>query len=211
MVNRAMRHLWKEAAGFTLVEVIVAASMMFAVLFALYAIFDVSVRAFGYGGDRLESVGNARLALGRMEREIRAAYPYDLTSDPPRRYLFLDPADPTKPAVPTATRIAFGNETGGDRSIGATEVIGYYLSGQDLKRSKGGSVQTLVDSVPTNGLQFTPCRSPDDCPPALAITDEAEIRLLRIELSVEVRQRGQDPTRQTLATDVYLRNRGGQR
>jgi type II secretory pathway component PulJ len=207
MVSLARRSFWRDETGFTLVEVLVSAMMMFGVLFALYAIFDVSVRAFGYGGDRLETVGNARLALGRMEREIRAAYPYDLTSDPPRRYLFLDPANPTTPAVPTSTRIAFGNETGGDRKIGATEVIGYYLSGHDLKRSKGGSAQTLVDSVPADGLRFTPCRSADDCPPALAITDEAEIRLLRIELAVEVRRRGQDPTRQTLATDVYLRNR----
>jgi type II secretory pathway pseudopilin PulG len=189
MVNLARRCLCKQETGFTLVEVLVSAMMMFGVLFALYAIFDASVRAFGYGGDRLEAVGNARLALGRMEREIRAAYPYDLTSDPPRRYLFLDPTDPTRPAVPTATRITFGNE---------------------LKRSKGGSAQTLVDSVPTDGLRFTPCRSVDDCPPALAITDEAEITLLRIELAVEVRRRGQDPTRQTLATDVYLRNRAEQ-
>jgi type II secretory pathway component PulJ len=207
MVNRPMRHLWKEEAGFTLVEVLVSAMMMFGVLFALYAIFDVSVRAFGYGGDRLEAVGNARLALGRMEREIRAAYPYDLTSDPPRKYLFLDPTDPSKPAVPTANRITFGNETEGDRTIDGSEVIGYYLSGHDLKRSKGGSSQTLIDSVPTDGLRFTPCRSADDCPPALAVTDEAEITLLRIELAVDVRRRGQDPTRQTLGTDVYLRNR----
>jgi len=211
MVDRARRYLGMEEGGFTLVEVLVCAMMMFGVLFALYAIFDVSVRAFGYGGDRLETVGNARLALGRMEREIRASYPYDLTSDPPRRYLFLDPTKPTRSAVPTATRIAFGNETGGDRKIGATEVIGYYLSGRDLKRSKGGSAQTLVDSVPADGLRFTPCSSPDDCPPALAITDEAEIRLLRIELAVDVRRRGQDPTRQTLVTDVYLRNREGGR
>jgi type II secretory pathway component PulJ len=84
MVNPARRYLWKEETGFTLVEVLVSAMMMFGVLFALYAIFDVSVRAFGYGGDRLEAVGNARLAFGRMEREIRAAYPYDLTSDPPQ-------------------------------------------------------------------------------------------------------------------------------
>jgi type II secretory pathway component PulJ len=207
MVNLARRYLRRDETGFTLVEVLVSAMMMFGVLFALYAIFDVSVRAFGYGGDRLEAIGNARLALGRMEREIRAAYPYDLTSDPPRRYLFLDPANPTTPAVPTSTRVAFGNETGGDLSIDGSEVIGYYLSGQDLKRSKGGSAQTLVDSVPSDGLRFTPCRSADDCPPALAIADEAEIRLLRIELAVDVRRRGQDPTRQTLVTDVYLRNR----
>jgi len=210
MVNLKRRRSWREATGFTLVEVLVSAMMLFAVLFALYAIFDVSVRTFGYGRDRLESVENSRLALGRMEREIRAAYPYDLTSSPPKRHLFLNPSDPTKPAVPTATRVVFGNETGGDRSIGSTEVISYYLSGHDLKRSKGSSVQTLVDSVPTGGLRFTPCRTPDDCPPTLAITDETEIRLLRIELAVEVRRRAQDSTRQTLATDVYLRNREGQ-
>jgi type II secretory pathway component PulJ len=209
VVSRASRGPRREEAGFSLVEVLVSAMMMFGVLFALYAIFDVSVRAFGYGGDRLDALESARLALGRMEREIRAAYPYDLTSNPPKRYLFLNPSDPTRPAVPTATRIAFGNETGGDRRINASEVIGYYLSGHDLKRSKGNSVQTLVDSVSADGLRFTPCRSPDDCPPALAITDEAEVRLLRIELTVEVRRRGQDPARQTLATDVYLRNRGG--
>jgi type II secretory pathway component PulJ len=197
--------------GFTLIEVLVAAAMMFAVLFALYAVFDVSVRAFGYGGDRVEAVGNARLAMDRMEREIRAAYPYDQTTDPPRRYLFLDPLNPTEPTVPAATRIAFGNESTGDRKIVASEVIGYYLSGHDLKRSKGGSVQTLLDSVATDGLRFTPCRRVEDCPPAVAVTDEAEIRLLRIELAVEVERRGEDPARQRLATDVYLRNRGGPR
>ena len=196
-------------AGFTLVEVLVAASMMFAVLFALYAVFDVSVRAFGYGGDRVEAVGNARLAMDRMEREIRAAYPYDQTTNPPKRYLFLDQLNPTKAAVPTATRLAFGNEATGDRKIGSSEVIGYYLSGHDLKRSKGGSVQTLLDSVATDGLRFTPCRSAEDCPPAVAVTDEAEIRLLRIELTIEVERRGEDSARQRLVTDVYLRNREG--
>jgi len=209
VVNRAGRKHGEE--GFTLVEVLVAASMMFAVLFALYAVFDVSVRAFGYGGDRVEAVGNARLAMDRMEREIRAAYPYDQTTEPPSRYLFLDPLNPTEPAVPTATRVAFGNETTGDRKIGSSEVIGYYLSAHDLKRSKGGSVQTLLDSVATDGLRFTPCRSAEDCPPTVAITDEAEIRLLRIELTVEVERRGEDPARQRLATDIYLRNRGGPR
>ena len=209
MVSRSERR--NGEAGFTLVEVLVAAAMMFAVLFALYAVFDVSVRAFGYGGDRVEAVGNARLAMNKMEREIRAAYPYDQTTDPPSRYLFLDPLNPTEPAVPTATRIAFGNETTGDRKIGPSEVIGYHLGGHDLKRSKGGSVHTLLDSVATNGLRFTPCRSAEDCSPAVVVTDEAEVRLLRIELAVEVERRGEDPATQSLVTDVYLRNRGGPR
>jgi type II secretory pathway component PulJ len=110
MVNLAENQPWKKETGFTLVEVLVSAMMMFGVLFALYAIFDVSVRAFGYGGDRLEAVGNARLALGRMEREIRAAYPYDLTSDPPGDTCFWIPRIPQgqlylrQPASRSATR-----------------------------------------------------------------------------------------------------------
>ena len=39
-------------------------------------------------------------------------------------------------------------------------------------------------------------------------TTGTEIRIVRIELAVEVERRGEDPARQTLATDVYLRNRG---
>jgi type II secretory pathway component PulJ len=97
-------------AGFTLVEVMVASTMMFALLSALYAIFGVNVRAFGYGGDRIQDVGDARLALNRMEREIRAAYTYDLTSSPPKRYLFSTrwtrPGRPCRPRreSPSATR-----------------------------------------------------------------------------------------------------------
>jgi hypothetical protein len=45
----------------------------------------------------------------------------------------------------------------------------------------------------------------------VAVTDEAEIRLVHMELAVEVERRGEDPARQRLATDVYLRNRGGPR
>ena len=50
-------------------------TMMAAVLFSLYAVFDTTVRVFELAGDELEAAEDARLGLGRMEREIRAAYP----------------------------------------------------------------------------------------------------------------------------------------
>jgi type II secretory pathway component PulJ len=50
-------------------------TMMAAVLFSLYAVFDTTVRVFELADDRLEAAENARLGMGRMEREIRAAYP----------------------------------------------------------------------------------------------------------------------------------------
>ena len=108
---------------------------MFGVLFALYAIFDVSVRAFGYGHDRLEAVGNTRLALGRMEREIRAAYPYDLTSNP-QEIPVSGPHGSHKAGRTYGNPHRVRQRDRGDRSIEGSEVISYYLSGHDLKRSK---------------------------------------------------------------------------
>jgi Tfp pilus assembly protein PilW len=50
---------------------------MIVVLFALYNVFDMSIRVFSFGNDKLEAVENARLGLEKMERELRDAYPYN--------------------------------------------------------------------------------------------------------------------------------------
>ena len=67
----------RDESGFTLPELLVTMTMMLTVLFALYSIFDTSVRIFRHGKDELKAVEDARLGLERMEREIRAAYPRD--------------------------------------------------------------------------------------------------------------------------------------
>lgn len=74
---RVKERLARDERGFTLPEALVAMMMMVTVLFALYAIFDMSLRVFSYGNDKIEAVENARIGLERMEREIRAAYPTD--------------------------------------------------------------------------------------------------------------------------------------
>ena len=43
-------------------------TMMVTVFFALYAIFDTSVRILRYSNDELEALESARLGLERMER-----------------------------------------------------------------------------------------------------------------------------------------------
>ena len=65
----------KEERGFTLPEMMVTIMIMMVVFFALYSIFDMSVRIFMFGNNKVEAVESARLGLERMEREIRAAYP----------------------------------------------------------------------------------------------------------------------------------------
>jgi prepilin-type N-terminal cleavage/methylation domain-containing protein len=75
MRGSVTRRLLREESGFTLVEVLVTMTIMIVVLSALYGIFDMGLRTFSFGNNKVEAVENARLGLEKMEREIRAAYP----------------------------------------------------------------------------------------------------------------------------------------
>ena len=68
--------LLKDESGFTLTEVLVTTIMMVVVLSALLSVTDMSLRAFSYGNNKLEAVETSRVALEKMEREIRQAYVY---------------------------------------------------------------------------------------------------------------------------------------
>ena len=46
----------REEGGFTLPELMVTMVMMLTVLFALYSIFDMSLRVFSFGSDKVEAV-----------------------------------------------------------------------------------------------------------------------------------------------------------
>jgi hypothetical protein len=173
------------------------------VMFALYSIFDMSIRVFSFGNDKAEAAENARLGLEKMEREIRAAYPYDKAAATPDEHLF----DSRTPTV-----ITFGNDLDGNRKIecptttGACEKITYQLNGSTLQRVKSltGIPQPVVEFVRSDGLKFTYLQS-DGVTPA---TSERQIAIVRVELTVEVDRGIQaDAVTQTLATDVALRNR----
>lgn len=109
MVTR--ERLAREEAGFTLPEMMVTITVMMVVLFALYNIFDMSMRIFSFGNNKVEAVENARVGLERMEREVRAAYPVDRTATPEQDHVFFNTSNPPAPAMPTATQITFGNES----------------------------------------------------------------------------------------------------
>jgi prepilin-type N-terminal cleavage/methylation domain-containing protein len=207
----------RAADGFTLPEVLVAMTMMVVVLFALYSIFDTSIKVFSFGNDKVEAVENARLGLGKMEREIRAAYPYDKPAG--QDHLLWNPGYPATGAIPPSGQISFGNDLDGNRKIecppppapsSACETITYdvYRPGGGAtgalgrRKSSGGARQPVagyVEDVDEDGeaLTFEYLDAFGD--PA---ANEAEVAMVRIELEVEVNGRAQ-----TLATKVALRNR----
>ena len=213
-----MKECRGDERGFTLAEVMVAMTMMVVVLFALHAVFDATVRIFDLGGDELEAVESARLGLEKMQREIRAAYPYDAAAG--HDHLLWTPGAPTTGAIPPQDRITFGNDLNGNGEVdcpppparsSACEVIAYgvyrpsggstYALGR--ARSRAGSLQPVVGHVADvdgdgEALTFEYLDAAGS--PAAA---EPRVSVVRVELEIEVEGRGQ-----TLATAVYLRNRG---
>jgi prepilin-type N-terminal cleavage/methylation domain-containing protein len=209
----------REERGFTLVEVLVTMMIMLVVLFALYNIFDMGLRVFSVGNNKVEATENARLGLEKMEREIRAAYPYDKgNSTTPDTHLF-------DAGTWTATQIKFGNDLDGDGKVGCPnpsggcEIISYriyqpagsstYVLGRT--NSTAGTLQPVVEHVdyvsPTNtGLKFRYFQH-NGTTEVLPGGTEANIAVVRIELRIRVKSGYQDAT-QILTTDVALRNRG---
>ena len=200
----------REEGGFTFSEVLVAATMTIVVLLALYSIFDTSVRVFGFGNDRVEAAENARIGLAKMEREIRAAYPYDKANG--QDHLLWRPGYPAAGAIPPSDRISFGNDLDGDRRIecppppapsSACETITY-----DVYRPGGATTDALGRARSSAGVRQPVAGYVE----ALTFeyldrlgspaASEAEVAMVRIELEVEVNGRAQ-----RLATLVALRNR----
>jgi len=223
MRGYASKRIVREEAGFTLPEMLVTMMIMIVVMFALYSIFDMSIRVFSFSNDKVEATANARLGMEKMEREVRAAYPVDRING--KQHVFFpsgspDPAIST-PVLPAQQSITFGNDipSGGlpNRKIDPGEAITYELRHRNgsvcpatgtegvcaLVRRQGasGGFQPVVEYVIPNGLTFQYLRS--NLSPATAI-DGTDIGVVRITLEVNV-----DGVEQTLTTDVDLRNRGG--
>jgi type II secretory pathway pseudopilin PulG len=103
----------EDERGFTLTEVLVTTIIMMFVLLALSGLFDMSLKVFSYGNNKVEAVESARAGMEKMEREIRAAYPVDAGSNV--TYLFFNANGSTSnppQLMPTANQITFGNERG---------------------------------------------------------------------------------------------------
>ncbi len=191
-----VKRLWREEGGFTLSEMLVTIMLMIMVFFALHSIFDMSIRVFSFGNDKVEAVENARLGLERMEREIRAAYPYNKTdNDTTNDYLF-------PPGSFVSNSITFGNDLNGDRRIDtATEQITYSLSGGSPPALLRNG-QAAIEYVKANGLSFRYLDKNGN-----ETTTESAISRVRIKLEVEIDRGSLGKRTQTLTTDVDLRNR----
>ena len=214
----------KDERGFTLSEMMVTIMIMIVVFLALFSIFDMSLKVYSFGNNKIEAVESARIGLEKMEREIRQAYAFNRAASPSQTHLFFTTASPTIAlTVPPTTRqdLTFGNELGagnGQIMCGTPcEYITYKLTDTagnspcnvapcTLRRvNTSNSALTgdpVVENVAANGLSFTFLTSNGGAP-----ANESEVGIVLVKLTVVVDQGiGNDGT-QTLTTVVDLRNR----
>lgn len=211
---------YREEAGFSLVEMLVTMVMMITVLFALYGIFDMTIRTYSFGNNKVEAVENARLGLEKMSREIRAAYPYDKAAIPP------NPPDTHLLDTMVENAISFGNDTVTPNfEVDTTEEITYTLddggggtcdTGDTCRLVRsigGGSYQPVVEYVRApDGLRFTYLKedgsdADTQMDPTTDPNEEPLVEVVRIELDIVVDAGSTQEGVQTLTTDVALRNR----
>ena len=203
----------REERGFTLSEMMVTIVIWIVVLFALYSVFDMSVRISGVGNNKVEAMEGARLGLEKMEREIRQAYAYDRegrvgTLRLSQPHLFWDPVSTARPpAFPAATSVTFGNDLNGNRKIEddvATEQITYAMNGTILQRNGQPAVESVQSTTftyfdanrnPVTSCALDPSGGPEGC-----------IAMVRIALVV-TEDPGDVQATQRLTTEIDLRNR----
>ena len=197
--------------------------VMLLAMAAIYSVFDMSIRVFMFGNDKVEAVESARLGLEKMERDIRAAHPFNGSdASAENDHLFFDPGNAGTGAMPVSDRISFGNDLGSiaDGKIdcpnpdGRCEYVTYRLTAANSSRACTGAnapcvlrrVNTanfanvgepVVDFVQPGGLTFTYLKA--DGTPA---ENESEVDRVQVRLQVDV-----DGRVQSLTTSVDLRNR----
>ena len=221
----------KDERGFSLPEMIITIIIMSVVLLSLGSIFDMSVKIFSFGSNKVEATESARLGVEKMEREIRAAYPVDANNA--ATYLFFSANGSTSnppQAMPAATQITFGNERGaegeGDGQIDCPapdncEYITYKLSAPSFEAPCAVSdtgCSTLLrvntddssdtgdpvseNAVVPGGLTFEYLKSD-----GTIATTEGEIAKVRVSLDIAVDPGTKYEATQRLTTEIDLRNR----
>jgi prepilin-type N-terminal cleavage/methylation domain-containing protein len=186
----------REERGFTLTEMMITIVIWIVILFALYSIFDMSIKAFSFGNNKAEAMENARLGVEKMEREIRQASAFNNGAGDAHLFDTME-----------ETQIAFGNDLDGNEIIecpntnGDCELISYSLDGSTLMRTSGGGPQPAVEHV--EFVEFTYLEADG----TTETTIEPDVALVRIRLGITVNPGTHNEATQNLTTEVDLRNR----
>lgn len=95
----SLRFSDSRGAGVTLVELVVAVTILSLIMVAFYTVFKIGSKAYETGEKRVELIQNARVALDMMASQIRQALSSTLSIDSSGKWItFYAPIDGTEGA-----------------------------------------------------------------------------------------------------------------
>lgn len=187
---------FRNARGFTLVEMIIAMAVGLIVIFLLYDLFVAENKQYNTQEAIVEMQQNARAAMDMMTTEIRMAG-YDPTS-----------AAGAGIGAYAANSLTFTQDLNGDKDVtDANETITYAYDAGNMRitRNTGSGAQPFAENI--EALNFTYFNASGG--PATAA---ANIRLVKIAIRARTSRRDPDYTTNggfrtfTLTSDVTPRN-----
>lgn len=177
---------WRLAPGYSLVELLVGTAVLGIVMAGVLGLLRSGVGAYGYGAARVEAQQSARVALARMERELREAG-YDPHA------AGIAPIVAAGPSL-----VTFQRDLDGNGVVNATrERVTFVLRQGEtvLRRDAGSGGQPLIEGVRRFALTyFDPAGQPT--------TDPARVAAIRMHLEV-----GLTGPAAVMDAEVSLRNR----
>ncbi|MCL5808818.1 MAG: prepilin-type N-terminal cleavage/methylation domain-containing protein [Deltaproteobacteria bacterium] len=135
-----------RAAGFSLVELLIAAAVGLVVLGAMYSVFTIQNKTFGNQEQIVELQQNVRAAMDMMIREIRmAGYdPIEVNSD-------SDPANNFSGVPVNASQLQVRADQNSDGAIDATSeeniVYAYNAANKQITRNIGAGAQPFAENI----------------------------------------------------------------
>ncbi len=171
----------------SLADLLASLAVLGLVMAATTTALDAGQRASLVAGARAEAHQNARIALERLTRDLRAAgqglapaFPALTATDPTRLTLQLDQDGDAQPTAP--------NET-----------ITWTLAATTLRRAAGAGAQPMIDNVTSLTLTYLDATN-------TPTTTPADVRTITITITTKGDAAPAAPAA-TLTTSVRLRNR----
>jgi prepilin-type N-terminal cleavage/methylation domain-containing protein len=179
---------WRTARGSSLPELLVGLAVLGLVMSGALGILHASLRAYRWGEARIEAQQAARIALERMQKELREAG-YDPTAAGIAAVVAAEPA-----------RVVFQRDLDGDGVVDPTsERVAYLVRPGEsvLRRDAGAGAQPVINGVRRFRLTYVDRAGH-------ATVDPAAVVSIRIEVHV-------GPARPpvVMQTLVSLRNASG--
>lgn len=174
-----------------LADLLASLAVLTLVLSANLTLLEQGRRAYAAGSARVEAQQSARIALGRMARDIR-------TAGAGTANLVFDAVSVAEPS-----RIVFHRDVNVDGvAVGRQETVTWRLDRDILRRDAGAGGQPIINGV--RALRFTYLDAQGE-----PTTSPASIRTVRVVLTVTAANTsfpGADVAT-TVSTQVRLRNR----